>query len=147
MQASDYFARARDAAISLDGMRASLEYARSAEQPCGVDYLGVTVRTSGDDRSAATIRRIMLEQRYAERQCEYEAIMDAALERLYGEDGRGGLAKRHGGKYADAICLRYLQLASCRESSEAMGYTPDYITRLCTEGFRLMDEDRAEQTR
>ncbi len=47
-------------------------------------------------------------------------MIEEACELLYGQDGRGGLAKLKGTRYADAICMGYLQAQEWAEIADIM---------------------------
>ena len=65
--------------------------------------------------------------------------IDAALEILYGSDGRGGVARDKGSAYADAVCSVYLMGNTHKETADELGCTRSWVTNLCTATFRHID--------
>lgn len=80
------------------------------------------------------------EQIVSERRAELEKMLDAATSILYGEHGRGGLAKLKGSIYADSICMHYLQddsWAHIARYSEM--YSAQEIRNKAMSGLRFID--------
>lgn len=69
--------------------------------------------------------------------------IEKALVILYGEDGRGGLAKEKGSSYADAVCSVYLMGNTHDETADELGCTRSWVTNMCTAAFRHMDRRRS----
>mgnify|MGYP000156837165 FL=1 len=85
-------------------------------------------------------RRIDFEGRLKKRIADAEEAIDEACEVLYGADGRGGLAKLKGTRYADAICMGYLQAQPWSEIAEIMQGSVRWCHALCDVGFAYIDE-------
>ena len=71
---------------------------------------------------------------------EDQAEVDEACVLLYGADNRGGLAKLKGNRYADALCMAYLQAMPWDEIADVMQCSRQWCRELCNVGFRYIDE-------
>ena len=67
------------------------------------------------------------------------AEIEKALVILYGEDGRGGVAKERGTGYADAVCSVYLMGNTHQQTAKELGCSRAWVTNMCSEAFRWMD--------
>lgn len=79
------------------------------------------------------------EQIVAERRAELEKTLDAATSILYGEDGRGGLAKLKGSIYADSICMHYLQDERWKDIAALFGASGKQVRYYAMSGLRFID--------
>lgn len=79
------------------------------------------------------------EQVLAERKAELEKTLDAATSILYGEDGRGGLAKLKGSIYADSICMHYLQDERWKDIAALFGASGKQVRYYAMSGLRFID--------
>lgn len=139
MNAAEYFLAAQEAAEDMERASVMLARLRSGETPKGIDY----ERFGGggaSDSMAATDTRIDFEATLSGRVEKDRAVVDEATALLYGADGHGGVAKLRGSRFADAVCMRYLQLSSWHEIAEVMRCSQKWCQHLCNDTFRYIDE-------
>ena len=84
--------------------------------------------------------RIDFEGRLERRIADSQAEVDEACVLLYGADNRGGLAKLKGNRYADALCMAYLQAMPWDEIADVMQCSRQWCRELCNVGFRYIDK-------
>lgn len=140
MNATEYFLAAQDAAEDMERARQMLAKLKSGEVPKGIDYERFGAGGGDHDAMAVTDARIDFEATLSERIGKDRAIVDDALEVLYGKDGHGGIAKLKGNRFADAVCMRYLQLEKWTDIAEVMSCTVKWCRSLCNDTFRFIDD-------
>lgn len=139
MRAREYFEGIRDgvernrrASEMLERMRARQgAKAQSYQQGSGGGYLA--------DPMEQVAAAIDLEARLEQRVADSARDVREACAVLYGEDNRGGLARLKGDRYADAICMAYLQDEPWEEIAEVMQCTQQWCRKLCDVGFAYID--------
>ena len=68
-----------------------------------------------------------------------EAVIEAACELLYGEDGRGGLSALVPTFWADALWWHYLQGLKWVEVGEVLSYSPDHLKACARQAIEIAD--------
>lgn len=140
MRAREYFEGIRSEVSSVARERSELELMRERTGVRAQGF-GPTSRHGGGSPSAMGVvdAAVDRERELAGRERELERSLGRATELLYGADGRGGLAKLRGSRYADAICMGYLQATPWREVAEVMMCSPRWCHELCDSAFRYID--------
>lgn len=67
------------------------------------------------------------------------AVMDAACELLYGEDGRSGIAALVPTFWADALWWHYLQGLTWVRVGEVLSYSPDHLKACARQAIEIAD--------
>ena len=106
--ATDLMESARDAAKELERINLQLASMDSARDVKAQGYSGVQSHSKDVNGMGATERLIDYEERVKPRLRADEAILEDAMNVLYGTDGRGGVSKGIGSCYADVLMHRYL---------------------------------------
>lgn len=106
--ATDLMESARDAAKELERINLQLASMDSARDVKAQGYSGVQSHSNDVNGMGATERLIDYEERVKPRLRADEAILEDAMNMLYGTDGRGGVSKGIGSCYADVLMHRYL---------------------------------------
>lgn len=138
MKAKDYFESIRNEVAQIERAREMIEVLRAKEGAKAQGYEPVGGGGESDPMGEIT-RRIDMEGRLMARIEESSKAVDEACLLLYGRDGRGGLAKLRGARYADAICMAYLQAEPWGEVAEIMRCSPKWCRELCNAGFVYID--------
>lgn len=139
MRAKEYFEGIRAEVVSIERAREMLERMKSRE---GAKAQSLQARGGADDvcdPMESISRRIDFEGRLRKRIADAEEMLDEACAVLYGEDGRGGLAKLKGTQYADAICMAYCQAEPWAEIADVMQCSVRWCHKLCDVGFAYID--------
>ena len=139
MRAKEYFEGIRAEVVKTDKAREMLERMKAREGAKAQSYQ--TGGGGGDvtDPMESVSRRIDFEGRLKQRIADAEEAIDEACELLYGKDGRGGLAKMKGTRYADAICMGYLQAQPWSDIADIMQCSQKWCRKLCEVGFEFID--------
>lgn len=140
MKAKDYFEGIRAEVVKTEKAREMLECMRAKEGAKAQSYQPSDGGGFCADASLAIIQRIDFENRLERRISDAREQIDEACEVLYGIDGRGGLAKLKGTRYADAICMGYLQAQPWADIAEIMQGSVRWCHTLCDVGFAYIDE-------
>lgn len=138
MRAKEYFEGVRGQAVALARAQETLERMKAREGARTQSYQA-GAGGEGADPMESVQRRIDFEHRLGDRIAAARAAVDEACEVLYGTDGRGGLAKLKGTRYADAICMAYCQAEPWNEIADALGSSPQWCRSLCRAGFVFID--------
>lgn len=139
MNAKEYFEGIRAEVVKTERAREMLERMRAKEGVKAQGYQESGGSGYATDASLAIIQRIDFEQRLERRIADARKEIDEACAFLYGADGRGGLAKLKGTRYADAICMGYLQAQPWDEIAEIMQSSQKWCRKLCDVGFAYID--------
>lgn len=123
MRARDWFESIRAEVIECARMEADLLDLRSKTWPRGQSYEMVAHSSGTKDGSGPVLRVVEAERELDVRQARCNAMVEDAMDVLYGKDGRGGLARLKGSATADCICGHYLMGMRWQEVA-------DEITRL-----------------
>ncbi len=140
MKAKEYFEGIRADVVKTDRARDMLERMRAKEGAKAQSYQAGGGSGDVGDPAESITRRIDFEGRLKQRIADAEEALDEACEYLYGADGRGGLAKLKGARYADAICMGYLQAQPWPEIADIMQCSQQWCHELCNEGFVYIDK-------
>lgn len=140
MRAKEYFEGIRAEVVKTEKAREMLECMRAKEGAKAQSYQPSGGGGFCTDASLAIINRIDFEKRLERRIADARKQIDEACEVLYGSDGRGGLAMLKGTRYADAICMGYLQAQPWSEIAEIMQGSIRWCHTLCDVGFAYIDE-------
>lgn len=138
MRAKEYFEQVRDEVAKTEQAREMLERMKARETAKAQQYQASGSGASSDPMDALA-RRIDFEGRLRQRIEYAEELIDEACGVLYGADGRGGLAKLKGTRYADVICMAYCQAEPWGEIAEIMQCSQQWCHELCNAGFRYID--------
>lgn len=134
MRAREYFEAARDAARELQAIIERMERLRSAAELKAQTFEQV----SGGGGDGAALALLEADDGRAE---ELKAIIDGAVHVLYGIKGRGGVAKRYGSHYADAVLGLYLMLTPVEELAERLQVSAVMVERLAALAFMKIDTE------
>lgn len=140
MNAKEYFEGIRDEVVKTDRAREMLERMKAREGAKAQSYQTGGGHGNACDPMESVSRRIDFEGRLRQRIADAEEAIDEACELLYGKDGRGGLAKLKGARYADAICMGYLQAQTWSEIADIMQSSVRWCHKLCDVGFAYIDK-------
>lgn len=139
MDAKEYFEGIRDEVASIEHAREMLARLKAREGAKAQSYTTGGGGGSSDPMDAIN-SRIDFEGRLKQRISDSEALLDEATALLYGADNRGGLAKVKGNRYADALCMAYLQAMPWDDIADVMQCSRQWCRELCNAGFRYIDE-------
>ena len=129
MKAKEYFEGIRAEVVKTDRARDMLERMKAKEGAKAQSYTEGRGGGEVSDGSLSILQRIN----------DAQGMIDEACELLYGQDGRGGLAKLKGTRYADAICMGYLQAQEWAEIADIMQCSQQWCRELCKAGFAYID--------
>ena len=136
--ARDYFGLARRAALELRALDLKHESLRSA---CRLGAVKLSERRTGDfDPQAAIDELVDFEKALDGLRAPHAAILDDAINLLYGPRGRLGVAKLLGTRNADVLCWRWLQLRRWREIARDLGCSVRWAQEIETKTFNWLDE-------
>lgn len=139
MKAREYFEQAQNAAQDMHSASLRLAALRDSEQLQAVRYDKDGNNPNVSDAMKATDERIDYEAVFAERIEAAQAIIDDAFAFLYGNDGRHGLSRALGNRYADVLCAHYLQLETYVDLAHQMGCGDRYLRMLADEAMMYID--------
>lgn len=139
MDAKEYFEGIRDEVNGIEKTREMLARLKAKEGAKAQSYSASSGGGYADPMDAIN-GRIDLEGRLKQRIADSSEVIDEACILLYGKDNRGGLAKLKGNRYADAVCMAYLQAMPWDEIAEIMQCSRRWCIELCTTAFRYIDE-------
>ena len=139
MKAKEYFEGIRAEVVKTDRAREMLERMKAREAAKAQSYQAGGGHGDACDPMESVSRRIDFEGRLKQRIADAEESIDEACEYLYGSDGRGGLAKLKGTRYADAICMAYLQAQPWNDIADIMCGSVRWCHTLCDVGFAYID--------
>lgn len=139
MDAKEYFEGIRDEVASIEHAREMLARLKAREGAKAQNYTAGGGGGSSDPMDAIN-SRIDFEGRLKQRISDSEALLDEATALLYGSDNRGGLAKVKGNRYADALCMAYLQAMPWEDIADVMQCSRQWCRELCNAGFRYIDD-------
>lgn len=141
MLAKEYFEGVRALVLKTDGAREMLERMKAREGAKTQHYCERAGTGDAADPMDSVASRIDFEGKLRQRIDDAEGAMDEACIVLYGADGRGGLAKLKGTRYADAICMYYCNAQTWAETADIMQCTDKWCRRLCEVGFTYIDRE------
>ena len=137
MRAQEYFEQIRETVVEIERSKDMLATLLASEDTAAQRY---EQRCGGNSDAMDKInRRIEFEQRLQRRIDEASNMLDEATALLYGNDDHGGLAKQKGNRYADVLCMAYLQGMAWREVAEVMRCSDKWCRELSAAAFRYMD--------
>lgn len=139
MLAREYFEQIRETIVEIERSKEMLARLLATEGAKAQRY-APSVNSGNSDAMDKINRRIEFEQRLQHRVDEAAAMLDEATALLYGYDGRGGLAKLKGNRYADVLCMAYLQAMPWREVAEVMRCSVAWCHELSNAGFACIDD-------
>lgn len=141
MLAKEYFEGVRAEVLETNEALEMLERMEAREGAKTQRYCkGVGGGEAADPMDNVTAR-IDFEGKLRQRIADAEGVMDEACTVLYGADGRGGLAKLKGTRYADAICMYYCNAQTWAEIADIMQCTDKWCRKLCEVGFAYIDRE------
>lgn len=138
MNAQEYFEQIRKEVAEIERSKEMLETLLASEDGKGISYEPRTSGGTGDAMDAIN-RRIEFQARLARRIDEASLMLDEATALLYGNDDHGGLAKLKGNRYADVLCMAYLQAMPWREVAEVMRCSDKWCRELSAAAFAYID--------
>lgn len=139
MRAQEYFEQIRETVVEIERSKEMLERLLASEG-AKVQSAALAVNGGNGDAMDKINRRIEFERRLQRRIDEASAMLDEATALLYGDDDHGGLAKLKGNRYADVLCMAYLQAMPWREVAEVMRCSQQWCRELSRAGFKYIDE-------
>lgn len=138
MKAREYFEGIRDEAVKIRQASDMLDRLKAKEGPKAQSLAPSSGHGSGDPMDAVA-SRIDFEERLRARIAASKESVKRACDVLYGPNNDGGLAKLKGTRYADAICMGYVQAMSWDDVAEIMQCQPRWCQKLCDVGFVYID--------
>lgn len=139
MTSEEFFAGLRDAMRDADKTRDMLDRLMAASEVRNQTYDGAHGKGGTSDPTTRIASAIDLESRLRKRIDALEPDIERGLAILYGADGDGGLAKAKGPRYADAVCMAYLQDDGYDEIADVMQCSVRWVHELCSKAFRDID--------
>ena len=139
MDAKEYFEGIRSNVVETMRAREMLDRMKEREGAKVQSYREGAVGGDFADPMDSIVDRIDFEGRLRQRIRDAEGLLDEACEVLYGKDGRGGLAKLKGTRYADAICMYYCQAETWAEIADVMQSSQKWCRKICDVGFAYID--------
>lgn len=136
-RAIDFFEAAKCAAIRRENICDALEELNYAGYVSGVSYDGSNAH--GSDTFASVDNKLVSITSLSLKRDECNAVIDDALEVLYGKKDKGGIALLMGFKYADIVCAHYLDLRTWREIAQDMGCSHSWCMMLSREVMNFID--------
>lgn len=138
MRAQEYFEDVRAIVVDIERSRDVLTRLISQEELQAQHY-GQPQGAGSNDTVDKINQRLEFEKRLKCRIEESQEILAEANVILYGSDGHGGLAKLKGNRYADVVCMAYLQAMSWGEVAEIMRCSPKWCRELRSAAFAYID--------
>lgn len=144
MSARDWFERIHAEVIECAKLESNLQDLKSQLGPKGQEFSVIGHGSVASDASAPVLRAVQAEIDYERRRAKCNAMVERALAVLYGEDGRGGLARCKGSTTADCICGYYLMGMSWREVADELARPdsldgPQWCKRRAHRAFGFID--------
>lgn len=140
MRAQEYFEQIRDTVVEIERSKETLARL-AASEGAKVQRYSEQQGNGNSDAMDRINRRIEFEQRLQRRIDEVSTMLDEATLLLYGEDDHGGLAKLKGNRYADVLCMAYLQGMPWREVAEVMRCSVRWCQELSGAAFAYIDHE------
>ena len=138
MLAQEYFEQIRETVNEIERSKEMLARLLATEG-AKVQRYALAVNGGNGDAMDKINRRIEFEQRLQRSIDEASAMLDEATTLLYGDDDHGGLAKLKGNRYADVLCMAYLQAMPWREVAEVMRCSQQWCRELSATAFVYID--------
>lgn len=138
MRAQEYFEGIRETIVEIERSKEMLTRLKATEG-AKVQRYGEQQGKGNSDAMDKINRRIDFEQRLQRRIDEASNMLDEATQLLYGQNDHGGLAKLKGNRYADVLCMAYLQGMQWREVAEVMRCSPKWCRELSNAAFTYID--------
>jgi len=135
----EFFTGLRDEVRDAEKTRDMLGRLRAAAEARNQTYDGAHGKGGTSDPTARIVNVIELENRLKRRIDAIEPDIERGLSILYGADGDGGLAKAKGSRYADAVCMAYLQDDGYDDIADVMQCSVRWVHELCSKAFRDID--------
>lgn len=139
MSAQEYFEQIRQNVVEIERSKEMLERLLAAEG-AKVQRYGEQQGNGNSDAMDRINRRIEFECRLQRRIDEASVMLDEATVLLYGADDHGGLAKLKGNRYADVLCMAYLQAMAWKEVAEVMRCSVAWCHELSNASFIYIDQ-------
>lgn len=139
MTAREFFESIRDEVNEVAETQELLERLRSRETLRAQSYAEHVGGGEVTDGLDAINERIDFEGRLKHRVDESCAAVDEACRILYGRSNNGGLAKLKGNRYADAVCMAYLQAMPWDDVADVMACSRQWCQELCRASFKTID--------
>ena len=144
MRASDWFESIRAEVIECARMEADLLDLRAKAGPRGQTLEMIAHSSGAADGSGPVIRVADAERELDVRQARCNAMVEDAMDVLYGADGRGGLARLKDSATADCICGHYLMGMKWQEVADEItrpesNCPADWCRMRASRGFECID--------
>ena len=141
MTAAEYFAQVRAAALEIAQEQRTIERLRSREGVKGKAWDAVGHTTGVGDPYETTRQRMDFELRIFNGQLEdAEKVVEEGMEVLYGRDGRGGLARMAGTKWANVVHQRDCMAKTWSKVAYTLDMSRSQALRLYSEALDLVDD-------
>lgn len=138
MFAKEYFEHIRDTVNEIERSKEMLVSLMGKEDVVAISY-DLHIKGGKGDAIDTINRRMEFQERLNRRIGESKLMIDEALVLLYGEDNHGGLAKMKGNRYADVLCMAYLQSMPWNEVAKVMQCSPKWCRELSSVAFAFID--------
>lgn len=138
MRAQEYFEGIRYTVDEIERSKEMLERLMATEGVKAQRY-GEQQGNGNADAIDRINKRIEFEQRLQRRIDEASTMLDEATIILYGVDDHGGLAKLKGNRYADVLCMAYLQAMPWRDVADVMRCSVKWCHELSAAAFVYID--------
>lgn len=138
MNAREYFESIRDEVRGINSARETLERLMAREGANAQSYDASSGGGYADPMDAIN-GRIDFEGRLRARIADCGDLTGEAYAVLYGIDGKGGLAKFKGRRYAEAVDMGYCQAMPWADVADIMRCSRQWCQELCRAAFRCID--------
>lgn len=139
MTAREYFETVRGAAVELDRTSRTLERMRARTMPKAQRYDAVGGGSGHSDPMDRVVEVVDFEAVMRRRMEDDRELLADAARVLYGEDGRGGVAKGMGSAYADAVYHRALDARTWNAVAREMYMAQSTVIRLYDAAMDYVD--------
>ena len=138
--AKEFFEAVRESSRDAERIRLRLTAMEQRAEGLGGGGFEPRVRSTGEpDRMAGRVASLVdLETMLRERQAEDYALINAAFNVLYGEDGHSGLWALVGWR-ADAVCLHYVNDMTWERVAESLCYSKYHVWREAQVALEVCD--------
>ena len=138
MDAREYFEGIREEVRGINSARETLARLKAKEGAKAQSYDASSGGGYADPMDAIN-GRIDFESRLRARISESDDLTSEAYAVLYGADGKGGLAKLKGKRYAEAVDMGYCQAMPWADVADVMRCSRQWCQELCRAAFRYID--------
>jgi hypothetical protein len=120
LKSREWFDYIRAEILELASLESTLERLREQATAHGQQLASVGHGSGGGDTSGAMVRIVAASKQADEQRTKVDALLERATTILYGDHGRGGLARVKGYATADCVCGYYLMGMTWRQVADEM---------------------------